>query len=55
MYKVRTKFGMTYNYVHSWKKWDLNEDFIEFVWGKGTSREKLIIPIAEILAIEKDT
>lgn len=33
MYKVKTKQGQVYNRVKSWKKWNLNESFVQFEWG----------------------
>jgi hypothetical protein len=50
MYKLRTTFGMTYQPIHSWKKWEMDDAFMEFVWGKNP--RTLIVKIADIECIE---
>ena len=30
MYQIRTNYGITHQYIESWKEWDLDENFIEF-------------------------
>lgn len=57
MYKVKTRFGVEYNYIHNWNIWALDENFIEFRWGKnnykGEKKEEiLILPKSEILSIQ---
>tara|TARA_B100000768_G_C11079754_1_gene290274 strand:+ start:42 stop:191 length:150 start_codon:yes stop_codon:yes gene_type:complete len=47
MYKIRTDYGVTHKYIDGWKKWDLDENFIEFKQ-KG---DKLIIHKDRILTI----
>jgi hypothetical protein len=51
VFKIRTKFGVTYNYIHSWVKWSLDENFIQCEWGDST-RGILILQIKDIEAIE---
>ena len=53
MYKLKTIFGITYNCIHSWKKWDLDEAFIECIWGRQKDKT-LILKIQDIQTIEKE-
>lgn len=54
MYKIKTRSGTTYNYVVSWKRWSIDESFLECVWGKEKKTTTLIVPISDILAICQD-
>ena len=52
VFKVKTKFGITYNYIHSWEKWSIDESFIQFKWGNG-NKGLLILQIKDIESIEE--
>lgn len=49
-YKVKTRSGTTWQYVVSYGKWALNENFLRFVFN---DKKELIIPIDEILSIHQ--
>ncbi len=56
MYSIRTSYGTTHQYIHSWKKWELDDDFIEFEQGRYDGKyekTKLIIKKEYILSISK--
>jgi hypothetical protein len=52
MYKVVTKFGTTYNYIHSWKRWRIDHTFLEFSWGK-VDKKSVILNITDIQVIQE--
>jgi len=49
MYKIKTNYGTTHQYIESWKEWELDKTFIEFKQ-KG---DLLIINKSQILTIYK--
>ena len=49
MYKIRTNYGITHQYIESWKEWDIDENFIEFQ----QNGDLLIIHKSQILTIYK--
>jgi hypothetical protein len=52
MYKVVTRFGTTYNHIHSWKRWIMDNTFLEFSWGRA-DKKTLILSITDIQVIEE--
>ncbi len=51
MYKVKTRFGTTYNYILSWKVSTLDASFVEFTQSDNGKTDIVIIPKSEILSI----
>lgn len=51
MYTVKTKFGVTYNYVQGFKKWSVDDRFLVFEWGRD-GKGTFIIKIDDIQSIE---
>jgi hypothetical protein len=51
-YQVRTKHGVIYKHVTSWKVWELDENFIEFIQSCRDGKAKLILPKSQIESIE---
>lgn len=49
MYKIRTNYGTTHQYIKGWKEWDIDENFIEF----NQNDNLLIIHKSQILTIYK--
>lgn len=49
-FKLRTTDGVTYNLITKYREWELDPNFIEFVWGE--RRGVLIIPKSRISSIE---
>ena len=49
MYKIRTNYGTTHQYIESWTEWDLDENFIKFK----QQGNLLIIHKSQILTIYK--
>lgn len=57
MYIVKTKFGIQFNYIHSWSEWSINKDFICFLQGKRLNpsiKKELILQIKDIEYIEEE-
>jgi hypothetical protein len=50
MYRVKVTFGISYSPIHSWRKWEMDDAFLVFVWGK--DKKTLIVRIDDIQAIE---
>jgi len=52
-YRIKTTFGTTYNYIKSWQKWEFDENFLQFVWGR-SANGLLVLNKKDILAIEEE-
>jgi hypothetical protein len=51
-YKIRTKHGATYYNVSSWKKWHVDEAFLEAIGG--VDNKLLILRLEDIQDIQED-
>lgn len=49
-FNLRTKFKTTYHHINDWKKWSINENFVQFQWGKD-KKGILIIHVDDIESI----
>jgi hypothetical protein len=49
MYKIKTNYGTTHQYITGWKEWQLDKTFIEF----DQNGDLLVIHKSQILAIYK--
>lgn len=52
-FNLRTKFKTTYHHIHDWEKWSINENFVQFQWGKD-KKGILIIHVDDIESIEEN-